>query len=123
MDALRWSTEDFDALSWHDCHVHGLRIAEGEHGTGELEFDIDHIAEWRCGNDGTSFVLVPCTLRFHKVCGLRITLEGHAARDRILRAAGMGAAGQRLLSAREDRRARTSSAPRRRAGLSRARRP
>jgi hypothetical protein len=75
MTTRHWSTEDFPSMSWHDCHVHGLRVLQGEHGTGELELDIDYIAEWRCNRPAVSFVLVPSTLRFHEVCGLRVTLD------------------------------------------------
>jgi len=62
-------------MSWHDCHVHALRIVKGEHGTGELELDLDYILEWRTEKDKFSFLLVPATLKFHKVFGLRITLD------------------------------------------------
>jgi hypothetical protein len=75
MHVRQWSAADFDAMSWHDCHVHGLRISEGEHGTGELELDIDYIAEWRRDKERLSFVLVPSMLRFHGVCGLRVALD------------------------------------------------
>ena len=40
-----WTTADFGALGWHDCHVHGFRLADinDERGTAEVEFDIDYI--------------------------------------------------------------------------------
>jgi hypothetical protein len=31
-----WTQEAFDSMSWHDNHVHGLRVVEGEHGAGEM---------------------------------------------------------------------------------------
>jgi hypothetical protein len=31
----RWAEDVFDLLGWHDVHVHGFRILEGEHGTGQ----------------------------------------------------------------------------------------
>ena len=62
-------------MSWHDCHVHALRIIESEYGTGELELDLDYILEWRTGKERCSFLLVPSTLRFHKVFALRVTLD------------------------------------------------
>jgi hypothetical protein len=75
MHPRRWSSAEFDSMSWHDCHVHAFRIAETEHGTGELELDIDYILEWRTEKDKFSFLLVPATLTFHKVFGLRVALD------------------------------------------------
>ena len=41
---------DFDAMSWHDNIVYGLRFHRGDAARDgwrhELSFDIDHIAEW-----------------------------------------------------------------------------
>ncbi len=62
-------------MSWHDCHVHGIGVTQGEHGSGELGFDLDYILEWRPGKGGVSFLLVPATLRFHEVTGLRLALD------------------------------------------------
>lgn len=75
MHPRRWTQDDFDSMSWHDCHVHAMRVVEGEHGTGELELDLDYILEWRRADAGFSFLLVPATLRFHEVFGLRIALD------------------------------------------------
>jgi hypothetical protein len=75
MHPRRWSQDDFDTMSWHDCHVHAIRIAEGEHGTGEFELDLDYIVEWKRDKEKFSFLLVPATLRFHEVFGLRVTLD------------------------------------------------
>lgn len=74
----RWTTEDFDVLSWHDCHIHGLRLASvnEEHGTAELVFDIDYIVEWLCqGEQAFRFRVAPATLTFHDVFGLRLELD------------------------------------------------
>jgi hypothetical protein len=71
-----WTTADFDSLSWHDCHFHGFHLEEREHGTAEVEFDIDFIVEWVCGTDGTcEFRVAPATLTFHEVFGLRIEVD------------------------------------------------
>jgi hypothetical protein len=71
-----WHTSDFERLSWHDCHVYALRITEGEHGTGELELDIDLIVEWLCHKDQTCrFRVAPATLTFHQIFGLRVELD------------------------------------------------
>jgi hypothetical protein len=75
MTALRWTHEQFDEMSWHDNHVHGLRIVPGDYGAGELVLDIDYIAEWLRLDDAMKFRLVPATLRFTDVTNLRITLD------------------------------------------------
>jgi hypothetical protein len=71
-----WTTVDFEALSWHDCHVHGFSLAEGEHGTAEVEFDIDFIIEWlHASGPRREFRVAPATLTFHEVFGLRMELD------------------------------------------------
>ena len=75
MIELRWTHEQFDEMSWHDNHVHALRILEGEHGAGELLLDLDYILEWLKGPDEMQFRLVPVTLRFTEVTNLRISLD------------------------------------------------
>jgi hypothetical protein len=70
-----WTDIDFERLSWHDCHVHAVRVVAGGSGAGELEFDLDFIAEWRCDDQGASFVLLPSLLRFREVTSLRMSLD------------------------------------------------
>lgn len=73
---MRWHTADFDGLSWHDVHVHGFRIVEGENGTAELQLDIDFILEWIQDGDGRfRFRLAQAMLQFHEVFGLRFALD------------------------------------------------
>jgi len=72
---LRWSTDDFDSMSWHDVHVHALRIEEGEHGTAELLLDIDYILEWRGAVPSIVFRVAPATLRFHGISNLVVSLD------------------------------------------------
>jgi hypothetical protein len=73
----RWTTADFDELSWHDCHVYGVRLHEfGEFGTADVELDIDFIVEWVCATEGTfQFRVAPATLTFHQAFGLRVELD------------------------------------------------
>jgi hypothetical protein len=74
----KWTTADFDDLSWHDCHIHGFRLGEinGERGTAELEFDIDFIVEWLAqGDSAFRFRIAPATLTFNDVFGLRVELD------------------------------------------------
>ena len=75
MAALRWTHEQFEQMSWHDNHVHALRILQGRHGAGELLFDLDYILEWLKGPEAMQFRLVPTTLRFTEVTNLRISLD------------------------------------------------
>lgn len=73
---MRWHTADFDALSWHDVHVHGFRIVEAEHGVAELQLDIDFILERiHDGNGGIRFRIAQAMLQFHEVFGLRFALD------------------------------------------------
>lgn len=77
MHPTEWSTKDFEAMSWHDMHVHGLRIVEnpGDNGTAELVLDIDYILEWVKSGSSFSFIVAQASLRFHEVFGLRFTLD------------------------------------------------
>lgn len=75
MAPRRWTDADFEQMSWHDCHVHAMRVAEGQYGAGELELDLDYIVEWRCEAERFSFVLLPVWLRFHEVSSLRVALD------------------------------------------------
>ena len=71
-----WSTDDYDEMSWHDNHVHGIRFIEGEHGSGELVLDLDYILEWITPIEKSfRFLVAPATLTFHEVSDLRITLD------------------------------------------------
>lgn len=78
MSRFSWTNEDFDEMSWHDNHVHALRIIEGDHGAGTLEFDLDYIVEWlQDGHDRYRFRIIPSTLRFFEVTSLRVALDYH----------------------------------------------
>jgi hypothetical protein len=80
MRAHAWSDQQFDEMSWHDNHVHSLRIVEGVHGAGELVLDLDYILEWvKCQDDKFQFRILPATLTFKVVTNLRISLDYAAA--------------------------------------------
>lgn len=72
-----WTTADFDDLSWHDCHIHGFRFGKlnSEHGTAEIEFDLDFIVEWLREGSLFRFRVAPATLTFYDVFDLRIELD------------------------------------------------
>jgi hypothetical protein len=74
--SLHWTEADFDSMSWHDVHVHGLRIVEGQDGAGELSFDLDYILEWLCSGDKTCrFRVAAAILTFRDVIDLRLSLD------------------------------------------------
>jgi hypothetical protein len=76
----RWTDADFDTLSWHDNHVHGLRISAGQYGSGELVLDLDFIVEWvRSDSGGVQFRIAPAWLTFHEVTNLNIQLDYRSA--------------------------------------------
>jgi hypothetical protein len=76
IDKSEWTTTDYENLSWHDCHFYGLRLDPREHGTAELEFDLDFIVEWLCHIDRRiEFRVAPATLIFHNIFRLRVELD------------------------------------------------
>ncbi len=80
-ETMRVRTEaDFDALSWHDCHIWGMDLRPGDPDRGDWRSDfvlhLDFIAEWLCGVDGQAqFRVAPATLIFHGVTDLRINID------------------------------------------------
>ena len=68
--------QQFDSMTWHDNHVHALRITEGEHGAGTLILDIDHILEWlRSEGGGIRFRIARADLKFVGVTSLKLALD------------------------------------------------
>jgi hypothetical protein len=74
---VAWTETDFDHMSWHDNHVHGLQIRSGEDGFGEVVFDIDYILEWLPPVDGVHyrFRIAPATFTFRNVANLRLHVD------------------------------------------------
>ena len=72
---VRWTTADFDDLSWHDNAIHGFRIVEVEHGAGDLVFDIDHILAWQQEGSTFRFSVAPAFLRFTGTHDLQMTID------------------------------------------------
>ncbi|TWU48702.1 hypothetical protein Poly51_46030 [Rubripirellula tenax] len=73
-----WTETDFDSLGWHDIHVHGFRIVEGEHGVGDLWLDLDYILEWvppAAKGGAFRFRIAPASLVFRDVTSLRLALD------------------------------------------------
>lgn len=75
MPEYLWTQQQFEEMSWHDNHVHALRIVEGAYGSGEFVLDLDYILEWDCSTDGCRFRIIPATLTFLEVTNLRISLD------------------------------------------------
>ena len=71
-----WDDSEFEQMSWHDNHVHGLAVREGNYGHGELDLDLDYIVEWVCPTgEPATFRLAPVTLTFREVSDLRIEID------------------------------------------------
>lgn len=77
MNKTTWTDAEFASLAWHDNHVHGFTIREGEDGEGVFILDLDYICEWLCGSDKIcTFMVAPADLVFHEVTNLRIHVDG-----------------------------------------------
>jgi len=75
-----WTDAQFSSMTWHDNHVHALRIIEGEHGTGTVILDIDHIPEWLPDEgSGFRFRIARADLTFLGVTSLKFALDCAAA--------------------------------------------
>ncbi len=72
-----WTTDDFDAMSWHDVHVHGFRLDgfDEEGGSADLILDIDYILKWEKSGSDFLFSVCRADLRFHDVFGLAFSLD------------------------------------------------
>ena len=76
MTTYTWSTAQFDEMSWHDNHVHALRVVQGEYGPGKLVLDLDYILEWvACEGGRPQFRILPARLMFLEVYDLRVRLD------------------------------------------------
>jgi len=76
MDEYLWTENDFDQMGWHDNHVHGFQIIEGDYGAGQLILDIDYILEWINADEGKyKFRILPAVLKFKGVTNLRLALD------------------------------------------------
>jgi hypothetical protein len=70
------TTSDFDTMSWHDNHVHGMKIQAGDYGAGELFFGLDYILEWTSEENGEMrFHIAPALLQFQEVTALKVVLD------------------------------------------------
>ena len=76
----RFTDADFEALSLHDCHIHGIELRTGDptddDWTHDLCLDIDFIVDGRRGSGGQwTFLVAPAWLVFSEVTGLRIAID------------------------------------------------
>jgi hypothetical protein len=76
---LRHTEQDFDRLSWHDCHIRGLELRVGDPDeddwTSDLVLHLDFIVEWLCGvGEPAQFRVAPAELVFHGVTELHLAL-------------------------------------------------
>jgi hypothetical protein len=72
-----WTTAHFDAMSWHDVHVHGFRFDEFKeaNGSADLVLDIDYILKWEKSGETFIFTVCRADLRFNDVFGLKLHLD------------------------------------------------
>ena len=75
-----WTENDFDHLSWHDCHVWGMELRIGDptenDWTSDVAFSIDYIVEWLCGVDrSVQFRVAPAKFIFHHVTDLALAVD------------------------------------------------
>ena len=72
-----WHTEDFDSMSWHDVHVHGIRFASFNpiEGSTELVLDIDYILKWENAADQLLFTICRAELIFHDAHSFKLALD------------------------------------------------
>jgi hypothetical protein len=72
-----WGTEDFEALSWHDVRIHGVRLERfnEDEGSAELVLDIDYILKWEKSDNSFLFTVCQAILRFHSVFNLKFELN------------------------------------------------
>lgn len=63
-------------MSWHDNHIHGLHVVEGDYGSGKLIIDLDYIVEWlKSESGGVDFAIAPATLTFLEVTALNVSIN------------------------------------------------
>ena len=72
-----WTDQDFDSLSWHDNHIHAIRIRNPHEGYDcDLILDIDHIVEWiELPHKQLEFMVAPAILTFSNVTKLSVNFE------------------------------------------------
>ena len=72
-----WNNDDFEVMSWHDVHVHGLRFISfnEEHGAADIALDLDYILKWDESGDQLLFTICRADLVFHDVFGLKLELD------------------------------------------------
>jgi hypothetical protein len=74
------TNDDFDRLSWHDCHIWAVRFDAGDPDVGDwtsdLVLDLDFIVEWlQPSPDRFAFRVAPAVLTFHGVTDPRIEVN------------------------------------------------
>ncbi|MFO0915442.1 MAG: hypothetical protein U0795_20940 [Pirellulales bacterium] len=72
-----WSTSDFPELSWHDVHVHGVKLQnyDMDSGRADLVLDIDFITDWIQDGSECRFGVCPAELCFEGVSDYQMVLD------------------------------------------------
>ena len=84
IDKVQWTDSDFEEMSWHDNHVHGIQVEvdNEDHGTGILVLDLDHILEWiapASPGEAVRFRIARARLTFYEISALRIEIDWASA--------------------------------------------
>jgi hypothetical protein len=75
-----WTDADFDAMGWHDCHVHAVSIGVREDGFPwqRVLIDLDYIVRWvdpAFGRQHFTFWIAPSTLVFDEAWDISAELD------------------------------------------------
>lgn len=67
-----YSNADFEALGFHDCHVHGISWDSSVYA---LILDLDYIVQWIEKNGGFAFLVAPAEIRFDYSANVKVSLD------------------------------------------------
>lgn len=70
----KMSSDEFDAMNWHDCTVYGMSFPDASF---KLALDLDYIVEWKITDheSGYTFLVAPATLVFENTYNVSIDIE------------------------------------------------
>ena len=80
----RWTSAEYDRMSWHDCRIHSIALDQEGQWQSDLVIDMDYILEWQGGSgDVLRFRIAPAVLRFMDVdkLSLDVSLEYQQSMD------------------------------------------
>jgi len=75
LEKAEWTAADFNAMGWHDCHIHSIAFVPQ---TWSLLLDIDYIFGWvdpQPPDKYFKFWIAPATLAFENIHSVKMDLE------------------------------------------------